>query len=275
MPDAIDISVYMLTCDNIRTVEKAIESVRWADEIIVVDSGSRDGTLEIVRQHATRVIERPWPGFREQYQFAADACTHDWALFIDADEIVPPELAEEMRRELAANLQLPEDRRLAGFIAPRRTWYLGRWIRHGAWSSDREMRLYDRRRGSWQGGLHACIHVDGPSKRLKNAYLHDTYADIADHLDTLNRYSTTGARELAAAGKNTSACRAFWGGIGRFFRDYLCKGGFLDGFPGLVIAVGAAFGTFIKHAKLVELRTSQPPGKQSDATDANGDVTHP
>lgn len=259
MPDSIPISAYMLTCNNMRTVGKAIESIAWADEIVVVDSGSTDGTLELVRRHAHQVVERPWAGFRDQYQFAADACSHDWALFIDADEVIPPELAAEMRSALAENRKLAPGQQVAGYVVPRRTWYLDRWIRHGAWASDREMRLYDRRRGGWEGGLHACIHVDGPTATLGNAYLHYTYANIADHLDTINRYSTTGAEEMAQAGKNSSALRALSGAAGRFLRDYFLKRGFLDGFPGLVIAVGSAYNSFIKHAKLAELRLAGKP----------------
>ncbi|MDT8390499.1 MAG: glycosyltransferase family 2 protein [Lentisphaeria bacterium] len=251
------ISAYMLTRDNIRTVENALRSIAWVDEIVVVDSGSADGTLEIVRRHASRVIERPWPGFRDQYQFAADACAHDWALFIDADEVIPDELAAEINERLTENAGRDNASQTAGYIAPRRTWYIDRWIKYGAWKSDREVRLYKRSLGEWKGGLHACVHVDGPVETLRNAYQHYTYADVADHVNTINRYSTTGAEDMAAAGKTTSPGRAFWGGIGRFSRDYILKRGFLDGFPGLIIAVGSAYNSFLKHAKLTELKLRQ------------------
>ncbi len=265
------ISVYLLTFNNLRTVEAALRSVAWADEIVVVDSGSTDGTLEIVRRHASRVIEHPWPGFREQYQFAADHCTHDWSLFIDADEIVPPELAAEMRRRLAANLARPPAQRLAGFIARRRTWYLDRWIRHGAWGSDREMRLYDRRRGQWVGGLHAAVQVDGATAIFDHPYLHYTYANVADHLDTINRYTTTAAQEMAAAGRRFSLTRALAGALFRAGRDYLLKAGFLDGLPGLAIAVGNGYYVFLKHLKLRELEIAArqlPPAEKPASPDS-------
>ena len=251
----------MLTCDNMRTVENALRSVTWVDEIVVVDSGSRDGTLEVARRYASRVIERPWPGFRDQYQFAADACVNDWLLFIDADEVIPEALAEEMKERLTANSRRDAAARAAGYVAPRRTWFIDRWIRHGAWKSDREVRLYNRRLGQWKGDLHACVHVDGPTETFQNVYHHYTYADVADHVKTVNRYSTTAAEDMAAAGKKTSAVKAFLGGIGRFLRDYILKRGFLDGFPGFVIAVNSGYHSFLKQVKLAEMTMT---GKKED-----------
>ena len=254
------VSAYMLTCNNSRTVKQALDSIAWADEIVVVDSGSTDGTLDLVRQAGAKLVQRAWPGFRDQYQFAADACTHQWAVFIDADEVIPAALADEMRRRLAENLNRPVSEQAAGFVAPRRTWYIDRWIRHGAWASDQEMRLYDRTRGAWKGGLHACIHVDGPVGRLDNAYLHYTYADIADHVDTLNRYSSTGAAEMDEQGKKSNPVKAVSSAAARFVRDYFIKGGFLDGFPGLVIAAATVFSVFVKHAKCIEIQTKKNRG---------------
>lgn len=253
----VAISAYMLTFNNMRTVRMALDSIRWVDEIVVVDSGSTDGTLDIVGPVASRLIDRPWPGFQKQYQFAADACSNDWALFIDADEVITPELAQEMRRRLSDNAGLKPERQTAGYIAPRRTWYIDRWIRHGAWASDHEVRLYDRRLGRWEGGLHASVKVNGRTETLSNHYQHYTYADIADHVDTCNRYSSTGAEEFAEQGRRSSPARAAIGAAGRLFRDYILKRGFLDGFPGLVIAVSTAYSVFLKHAKLLERQRRQ------------------
>ena len=150
------LSVYMITYNNERTVEKALQSVTWADEIVVVDSFSTDKTLEICRKFTDRVFQRTWPGFRDQYQYAADVTTHPWVMFVDADEEVSRELAKEIRKVVKEN---GDD--VDGFIVYRQTYYLGRWIRHGGWYPDYEIRLYRRNKGRWEGGLHAKVVVGG------------------------------------------------------------------------------------------------------------------
>ncbi len=265
-PTTVPVSVYMLTFNNARTVERALRSLAWADEIVVVDSHSTDATREIAGRHTSRIIERDWPGFRDQYQFAADQCRNDWALFVDADEEFPPALVDEMRAELAANQERPETERVFGYECHRRTWYLGRWIMHGGWVPDHEIRLYDRRRGSWQGGLHAKIHINGKTAFFRNFCRHYTYADIADQLRTIDRYSATAAKDMLEAGKRFSWLHLLGNPLWRFCRDYFLKRGFLDGFPGLVVAVNTAFYVFIKHARLWELQR-RPPAAEDGGTD--------
>lgn len=249
---SVPLSVYMLTFNNADTVEVALKSVAFADEIVVVDSGSTDGTLEILKRYTDRVYHQDWLGFRDQYQKAADYCQHDWALFIDADEEVGPALQSEIRETLAANTALPEAEQVKGYEGPRRTFFLDRWVLHGAWASDREIRLYDRRAGSWKGGLHAKIHVDGSVVRLHHYYYHYTYRDISDQLATLDKYSSVAAEDMHEDGKRFAWLRLLTGPPFRFLRDYLLKGGFRDGFAGLVIAVNTMFYVFNKHAKLWE-----------------------
>lgn len=247
------ISAYMITFNNERTVEKALQSLKWADEIIVVDSHSTDNTPAIVRGYADTFIQRDWPGFRNQYRYAAEQCKYEWAVFLDADEEIPPELATEIQASLSENNELPRESQQSGYLIPRRTWYLDRWIRHGSWASDREIRLYNRNRGDWVGGLHAAIKVQGSVSTLQNPCLHYTYEDMSDHLNTVNRYSTTAAHDMREAGKHFSYFKAVTSPPWRFFRDYLLKQGFRDGFPGLVIAVVSMFYVFLKHAKLKEI----------------------
>ena len=172
----------MITYNNARTVERALRSVSWADEVVVIDSFSDDGTLDIARRYAQTVEQREWPGFRDQYQYAADLCSHDWVFFADADEEVSAALAAEMQEALSRNARRPDSERISGYHGHRRTYYLGRWIMHGGWVPDHEIRLYRRDRGRWEGGLHANIHVDGLTADLRNFYYHYTYAGISDQL---------------------------------------------------------------------------------------------
>ena len=258
MPERPKISVYMLTFNNARTVERALQSVAaWADEIVVVDSFSTDATPEIARRHATTFLQRPWPGFREQYQFAADQCRNRWAMFIDADEEIPAPLQQELVEEWAANQARPGAAQTAAYEIHRRTFFLGRWIRHGGWIPDHEIRLYDRQRGGWKGGLHAKIHADGPVRHLRHVYYHYTYKDLGDQLKTIDRYSATDADDQVQAGKPFRLVKLLANPLWRLFRDYLLKQGFRDGMPGLLVAVNTAFYVFFKNARLWE-RQRQP-----------------
>jgi glycosyltransferase involved in cell wall biosynthesis len=251
----IPLSAFMITFNNVRTVERAIQSLRFADEILVVDSFSTDGTLDIVKRYATKIVQRPWPGFRDQYQFAAEACTHDWVTYADADEEVTSALAGEMRAELERNAGHPAAEQVCGYDAHRRTWYLGRWILHGGWApvSDCEIRLYNRRTGRWLGDLHATTRISGRTAHLQGMYNHYSYANISDQLRKIDQYSDTAAADKMRNGKRFSYLCFLVEPWLRFLRDYIVKLGFLDGLPGLVIAVNTMFYTYVKHAKLWEL----------------------
>jgi len=248
----IPISAYLLTCNNESTVGRALQSLHWVDEIVVVDSGSTDTTLDIARRYTDRVIHHDWPGFRDQYQFAADQCTHDWALFIDADEEISPQLAEEMQAELRRNAALPEAERVQGYHGHRRTFFLGRWHLHGGWARDHEIRLYDRRQGRWEGGLHANIKLPGRVAELRHFYYHYTYESISHQIRTLDKYSTTIAGDLLAEGKRVSVWTMIANPIAGFLRDYLLRGGFREGMAGFIVAVNCMFYVFWKYAKLWE-----------------------
>lgn len=243
------VSVYMITYNNERTVERALASVTWADEIVVVDSFSTDRTVEICRRFSDKVIQRRWPGHQDQYQYAADLTSYSWIMFVDADEEVPRELAAEIREVLRTE-NPPYD----GYIAYRRTYYLGRWIRHGGWYPDREIRLYRREKGRWAGGLHAKVMVEGRVGVLKHEYLHYTYGDISDQIQTIDRYSKIAAEEMFTSGESFSLWKLLLHPPFRFVKEYLVKMGFRDGLPGLIIIVATMFYVFVKYAKLWELR---------------------
>jgi glycosyltransferase involved in cell wall biosynthesis len=252
MGDKASISVYMITYNNCRTIERCLKSLGWADELVIVDSFSTDGTYEICKRYTDRAYQREWKGHREQYQYAADLTTRDWVMFVDADEEVPPELVEEIRGELNGKAE-----GLDGFFIYRRTYYLGSWIRYGGWYPDGEIRLYRRDKGRWGGGLHAKVWVDGKVGFLKNQYLHYTYRDISDQIQTIDRYSQIAVEDLAQSGEKFSLFKLLFHPPLRFIKEYLFKSGFRDGLPGLIIIVSTMFYVFIKYAKLWELTISK------------------
>jgi glycosyltransferase involved in cell wall biosynthesis len=243
----VPVSVYVLTTNNRRTIERCLKSLSWAQELVIVDSFSQDGTYDICKQYTDRIFQRTWTGHRDQYQYAADLTIQDWIMFVDADEEIPPELAEEIRTELNG-----KGKDLDGYFAYRRTYYLGRWIRYGGWYPDGEIRLYRRGKGRWEGGLHAKLAVAGKIGTLKNQYLHYTYRDISDQIQTIDRYSKTATEDMVDHAKPFRLTHLLFSPPFRFFKDYILKLGFLDGIPGLIIAVSTAYYTFIKYAKLWE-----------------------
>jgi glycosyltransferase involved in cell wall biosynthesis len=251
------LSVTVITKDEAADIAAALESVAWADEIVVVDAESRDDTAAIARHFTDRVVVRPWPGFVAQKNFAASIASHDWIFSLDADERVTPALADEIRATLSASP------RHAAYNVPRVTWHLGRWIRSTDWYPDYQTRLYDRRTAGWTGRhVHEAIAARGTRGRLRNELQHYAYRDIADHLETMDRYTTLAARQMAEAGR-----RAGWLDIAAhpplaFLRNYVARGGFRDGVPGLIISTMNAFYVFLKFAKLRELsavRAAPPP----------------
>ena len=252
MIEKVPVSVYVLTFNNRRTIEQCLKSLDWAEELVVVDSFSTDGTYEVCQQYTPKTYQRKWTGHRDQYQYAADLTAKSWKMFVDADEEVPPELVEEIRRELDGGAKGCD-----GFFVYRRTYYLGRWIRYGGWYPDGEIRLYRGNKGRWEGGLHAKVVVDGTVGFLKNQYLHYTYRDISDQIHTIDRYSQIAAEDMARNGEKMSVFKLLFHPPFRFIKEYLFKLGFRDGLPGLIIVVSTMFYVFIKYAKLWELTISK------------------
>jgi glycosyltransferase involved in cell wall biosynthesis len=244
----IPVSVYVLTTNNRRTIRRCLGSLAWAEEVVVVDSMSTDGTFDLSREYTEKVFRRAWTNHRDQYQYAADLATREWILFVDADEEIPPELAEEIREAVKE-----DGRGFDGFTIYRRTWYLGRWIRHGGWYPDGEIRLYKRSKGRWEGDLHAKVAVDGRVGALRHQYLHYTYRDISDQIQTVDRYSRVAAEDLYRNGRRFSLGRLLFHPLFRLVKEYLLKGGFRDGMPGLVIVVTTMYYVFVKYAKLWEM----------------------
>ena len=249
------ISVTVITKNEAADIAAALESVRWADEIVVVDSGSTDETVAIARRFTERVFVRDWPGYAAQKNVAASLATQDWIFSLDADERVTPQLADEVRRTVSGT---PD---AAAFKVPRVTWHLGQWIRTTDWYPDRQTRLYDRRRARWTGAyVHEGVAVDGTTGALTHDLQHYAYRDIADHLETIDRYTTYAARQMFEAGRRAGLLEIAGHPPFAFLRNYIAKGGVRDGAVGFVISTLNAYYVFLKFAKLWELqRQSKRP----------------
>jgi glycosyltransferase involved in cell wall biosynthesis len=227
------LSACIVTFNEADRIEACLRSVSFCDEIIVVDSHSSDDTRVLAAALGARVIERDWPGYRTQKQFAVDAAAHDWVLCLDADERVTPELHAEI-----AALQAAGFADAAGYSVPRITDYFGRFLRHGNAYPDRLVRLFDRRRGGWVGEeIHENTRVSGRVGRLRGHLEHFSYRSLSDHLNRMQRYADLMAQALYRRGRRCGLLPVLLNPQWRFIRGYLLRLGFLDGWRGLVFAL--------------------------------------
>jgi glycosyltransferase involved in cell wall biosynthesis len=238
--------------DEAAGIERCLRSAPFvAESVVIVDTKSADATDDIARRCGARVFVEDWRGFREQKAHAVSLARHDWILSLDADEA----LSAEAQAEVVAWLASGAGASLDGMEFPRLSWNLGRWIRFGGWYPDAQLRLFHRDRAQWRAG-HLHERVAAPrAGRFRSAILHWPFASLAEQVETNNRYSTLGARDLRDRGKAFSPWALALKPLSKFIETYLIKRGFLDGRAGLVIAVGAAYSMFLKHAKLWELQS--------------------
>jgi glycosyltransferase involved in cell wall biosynthesis len=245
------LTVTVITRDEARHIAGCLASVAWADERLVVDCGSTDDTVAIARAHGARVIEREWPGYSAQKNFAAEQASHDWILSVDADERVTPVLAQEIQQTIGA--ATGDGITPAGYRVPRVTFHLGRWIRTTDWYPDYQLRLYDRRRARWVARrVHESVAADGPVATLRHDLEHYAYRDIAHHHQTMDRYTTLAAEEMYAAGRRAGVADLLLHPPAAFLRNYLLRRGIADGLPGLIVSAMNAHYVFLKLAKLWE-----------------------
>lgn len=248
------ISVTIITFNEEANIQQACESVAWADEILVVDSQSTDRTREIATECGARVLNREWPGFAAQKQFANDNAAHEWIFSLDADERV----SRELRTSLEALRTQPDDQLADGYLTSRRSFYQGRWIRGGGWYPDRQLRFFRRSAGRWQGKhIHESVNMDPGSRveRLSGDLLHYSVKNAAHHHQMIGeRYAPLAARQMFEAGQRTSALKLATAAPAAFFRSFFLKGGFRDGLAGLSIASFAAHHAFLKHLMLWEMQ---------------------
>jgi len=238
------ISATIIARDEERNIARAIESLRCCDEIVVVDSGSVDRTVEIATELNARVIESPWRGYAGQKNYAATQAAHDWILSIDADEA----LSEALEADLW--LLKKHGPRYDAYTMPRLAQYMGKWILHSGWHPDRKVRLYHRNHGQWVGDyVHESVTMTGSVGHLESNLLHYTCQSFAEHLRTMDRYTTLAAEELVARKKEITVRRLLFDPLWTLFRSYVLQRGFLDGPEGVAIAYMAALYTFLKYAK--------------------------
>jgi glycosyltransferase involved in cell wall biosynthesis len=247
----LPVTVTIITLNEEAHIENAIRSAAWAEEVVVVDSGSTDRTVEIAESLGAKVVARKWPGYGQQKNYAQQLARHEWVLNIDADEVIPAELADEIQDKLTQLMDSPDS--VKGFYIARKTYYLGRWIRHGGWYPNYLLRMAHKNISSWtEPNVHEQLVVHGPAQEMKHPLHHHAFSSIEDQILTNLRFAKLGSRELAKAGQQPSIFRMIFKPIGKFIETYFLKFGFLDGLPGFIISVNAAHSMFLKYAFLNE-----------------------
>lgn len=251
------LSACIITLNEEDRIRECIESLDFCDEVVVVDSHSTDRTREIAAECGARVIERDWPGHVAQKEFAIRQASHDWVLCLDADE----RISDALRAQLLELRDAGFPGR-AGWRMPRLSYYMGRWVKHGTWTPDYNLRLFDRRRGHWGGhNPHDRVELDGSPGTLRGRILHYPYRTLAEHLSTMDKYTTIMARGLHERGRKASLVNVVVNPWVRFVKYYIVKGGFLDGWRGLVMAYLAAQYVRTKYIKLMVM---QRVGEKTD-----------
>ncbi len=238
------LTIIIVACNEALNIAECVRSARFADEVLVLDSGSTDGTPELARAEGATVMVTDWPGYGRQNNRGIDSAVGDWFFSLDADERIPSELAAEIR----AAIQRPD---VNGFRVPRTSMYCGQFIRHGGWRPDYTWRLARRGKGRFtEHFLHAHLVVDGPTGTLRHSMVHYSYRSMDSVLEKLNRYSSASVRDMIADGRKGSLWRAILHGLWAFFRTFVLRLGFLDGRWGFMLAVSNAETTYYRYVKL-------------------------
>jgi glycosyltransferase involved in cell wall biosynthesis len=245
MAKSARLSVIIITLNEAYHIRDCLQSVAWADEIIVVDSGSRDATLAICREFTENIIVNDqWQGFGYQKNLALKAATGDWILSLDADERVTPALQQLIKTVVAA----PE---ADAYALPRQAYFLGKAMRHGGWWPDYVVRLFKKCSGCFSDRLvHEIVHIDGTVKKLKEPLIHYSYISLEQVLTKINTYSTAGAAQAQLQNKSGGLLKALARSAWTFFRAYCLRAGFLDGGAGLIAAISKAEETYYRYLKL-------------------------
>jgi len=249
--EPLPLSLSIVSCDEEVNLRRCLASVAGlAREIVVVDSGSKDGTLEVARAFGARVVHQDWLGYRDQKNVALGLCTQPWVLALDCDE----EVSLELREALVRFFESGDDGRFAGAEMARKVFFLGRWITHGDWYPDRKIRLFLREKARWGGSPeHDRVELtEGAVKRLEGDLLHYSFRDMAHYISKINGFADVFLERQKADGAEWSLVAAVFRPWWRFFRAYVLRRGFLDGFPGFWIAIATAFFAFVRYSRKYE-----------------------
>ena len=247
------ISVVIITLNEEDRLEETLKSsLEVADEIVVVDSYSTDKTVDIAKKYGAKIFKKKFVDYGSQKNFALQKAGNEWVLNLDADERVSERLKEEILKLKNSKEKVDAD----GFLINRKTFYMGRWIKHCGWYPDRKLRLFKREKSRWKGRIHEGLILRGKTSRLPGDMLHFTYRDMSDHVDRLNRYSRMQAEDIVNNKKRLLYLRFLLLPPVTFLRFYTWKAGFLDGFPGLVIALVSSWATAMKYMKAIEIKRS-------------------
>ena len=250
-PTPQNLSAVLITRNASAVLEPCLDSLAFADEIVVVDSASTDGTRELAAKKGARVVQKEWLGFGRQKQFAVEQARNDWVLCLDADERVTPELARSIQQALAAPVS-------PVYRMPRRNRFLGRWLAHGEGYPDWSPRLFNRMNARWSDDLvHEKVLFAVTPGTLKGDLMHDSSDDLSAYMERQNRYTTLAARQAFEQGRSAGIFHLLCSPVVRFLKFYFMRLGFLDGLPGLMhISIGC-MNSYVKYMKLIELRRAE------------------
>jgi glycosyltransferase involved in cell wall biosynthesis len=255
--EKIPLSVAIITKNEEENIRSCLQSVTFAGQIVIVDSGSTDSTLEVAAQFGCEVYNEEWRGFGRQKQSAIEKCRHPWILVLDADERIPESTADIIKK-----IVTDPDTKEAGFSFPRKNYFQGRWIKHAGWWPDRIVRLFRKEAGRMTAAIvHESVEVHGMVGSLDAGIEHYTESRLSKIIQKIDRYSTLGAETAFKEGKKSSAGGAFLRALFTFVQDYFFRLGILDGMPGLTLAVTDSINKFFKYAKLSELTKTNRVGK--------------
>ena len=251
--EKVPLSVAIITKNEELNIKACLQSVAFAEQIVVVDSGSEDATLKIATDFGCDIYREAWHGFGPQKQMAIDRCSKPWILVLDADERIPPDTGCVIKR-----IVMSSDLKTAAFSFPRKNFFQERWIRHAGWWPDRVLRLFRQGVGCMtQATVHEAVEVQGTVEPLDSPIEHFTESRLEHILQKIDKYSTLGAKEAFAAGKRTTPISAFFRAVLTFLQNYFLRLGILDGRQGLTLAVTDSVNKFFKYAKLSELERTR------------------